>query len=830
MQLPCIAAFAIESGFESCCAIRVASLLAGHLLLEAYYGAAPETNDSLSFSKLNHRHLQNSRENLLTALAPMTNAVFEIRVLVIPDLLYKAQGNIDIYIVIRCHGAAADIARETAATTFFDVFAVLASCLPEADLKPVKNLAELEQCLKPFKVEYACAVMHRQREISLTSIVEQPSAIGFLRCESKEEEPTLANRALHILPWTPSYDDWGRLIEIMTGQLNPTMLLIRLRPRENVTAEKARISETITLCETALAGMAANKLTLKKQVSLLNDQSIFLLEALETPCFDIAALIISSKPVPAPLQHAVGTAISGNRPKGDEDAWLQGGFSTRSVDADNVLAAEYFPELMPFNLVEAACAFRLPSPPNRDIPGLPIQRFRTSLAMLPPELDEKPSSIKLFINEYQGMTQPVFVNPDDRMRHCFIMGQTGTGKSTLMKSLILQDIRAGRGVAVIDPHGDMIDNILGRIPRERADDIILFDFLDRERPLGFNMIQWRDLAERDLIIDELYRTLDHVYDMKETGGPIFEQHFRNFLKLLMGDKPDEHFTPTLLEFVRCYSDKEFRHWLLKRTSDEQVREFVEEAEATSGDISMRNISPYITSKFGRFVNDTTLKRIIGQSESSINFDDIMDQGKIFLVNIGKGRFGSAVAALLSNMLVARFKFSAMQRGEVRKEDRRDFFLYVDEAHNLPQDNLSELLAEARKYRLGLVLATQYCSQLGSTAGLRGDDLLSAIFGNVGTLITFRTGSQDAELLAKGFEPYFNHLDIMSLPNFQGYTRVNLNNQGIIPFSFRTEPDTIPGDETLARSYRTLSRLKYGQDAVIVDSNIRRRMKSWKTLS
>jgi hypothetical protein len=204
----------------------------------------------------------------------------------------------------------------------------------------------------------------------------------------------------------------------------------------------------------------------------------------------------------------------------------------------------------------------------------------------------------------------------------------------------------------------------------------------------------------------------------------------------------------------------------------------------------------------------------------------MNKGKICLIKLGKGRFGSQVSALLANMLVARFKFSAMKRGELPMEERRDFFLYVDEAHNLPQDNFSELLSEARKYRLGLVLATQYCSQLGNLSGA-GDDLLAAVLGNVGSLITFRTGSQDAEMLAKGFAPYFKALDISSLPNFHGYARMNLKGQSTMPFSFRTELDSTPLNEELGKRIKTLSRLKYGQDARLVEAFIFRRMNSWK---
>ena len=824
MRIPHISSIQLDSGFEAFCVIRVASLLASDLLKNTFYGEA-ETKDFNSFSKLNPRHLQNAREMLLTAMAPLNDATIEIRVTVQPDLLHKAQGDIDMHFVIRCAGETDALARERLAETFISFVPVLVSVIPEADLKLVHDGDALEAILNPFPFKCAAAVVRRRQDIRLASEIAKNS-IGFL--PSKGKCGRFDNDVIsHILPWIPTYDDWGRLLDALTGQLDPCMLLVRITPHADVTVERERVLQIVELCEAVLAGPDASDLALQKQVSLLAAQANARLEHLNNPCFDVGAFIVSSNRISQPLTRLVGGAISGSRMGGDEPAWLQGGFSVINLECDQFMQRNFFPDdVAPYSLGEAACAFRLPSPPNRDIPGLNIQRYRTSLAMLP-QYENGCNSIRLFVNEHQGLRQPVLIDIDDRFQHFFLLGQTGVGKSNLMKAMIVQDIQAGRGLAVIDPHGDMIDAVIARIPEERAKDVIIFDFLDRERPIPFNIIEWRNVAERDLIIDDLYRILDHIYDLKLTGGPIFEQHFRNILKLLMGDSKRDNFTPTILEFIRCYTDKKFRRWLLKSISDRQVIDFIEEAENVSGDASIRNIAPYITSKFGRFVNDTTLKRIVGQEKSSLDFDNIMNSGKILLVKLGKGRFGAEVSALLANMLVARFQHSAMKRGEMAKSDRRDFFLYVDECHCLPHENFSELLAEARKYRLGLVLATQYCSQLGNVAGRGGDDLLAAIFGNVGSLITFRTGAQDAEYLQRGFMPAFNQLDIMSLPNYNGYARMNLKGQSTLPFSFRTELDKTPVNEELAGRLRTLSRLKYGKDMNIVDAEIYRRQECWK---
>lgn len=824
MRIPHISSTQLDSGYEASCAIKVASLLASDLLKDTHYGQY-EAKDGQSFSKLNPRHLQNSREVLLAAIAPLTGATVEIRISVHPDLLHKAQGEIGIHFVIRCCGESDLDAREALAAAFLAMMPVLVAAVPEADLRLVTNAEQLNSCLNPFPVSNAAAIIRRRQDIRLASEVKQ-NGIGFLPGEGSagcSDNDLIA----HILPWIPSHDDWGRLLDVLTSQFDPCMLVLRVSPQKDVTAERNRVMQNLELSEAVLAGLDASDLALRKQVSLLIDQASIRLERLNGPCFDVAALLVSSCRIPAPLAALFGTAISGNRLGGEEPAWLQGGFSVVDLEGEGFMVRDYFPDGdAPFSLGEAACAFRLPAPPNRHIPGLSVQRFKTSLAMLPQHFDNG-ESIRLFVNEYQGLSQPVMIDADDRMRHTFIMGMTGTGKSSLMESMIAQDVRAGLGLAVIDPHGDMIDAVLTRIPAERAEDVILFDFVDRERPLAFNVLQWRDIVERDLIIDELYRSLDQIYDLKVSGGPIFEQHFRNMLKLLMGDKKRDNFTPTLLDFIRCYSDRSFRNWLLESIDDQQVKDFIEEAENADRDVSLRNVAPYITSKFGRFVNDTTLKRIVGQDSTSFDFDDIINNGKIFLVKLGKGRFGSEVSALLANMLVSRFKHAAMQRGSLAKDERRDFYLYADEAHSLPQENFSELFSEARKYRLGLILATQYCSQLGNIAGNRGDDLLAAIFGNVGSLITFRSGAQDAEYLERGFTPVFNQLNIIALPNYHGYARMNLKGQSALPFSFRTELEESPANEQLAGRLRTLSRLKYGKDVNIVDAEIYWRQESWK---
>jgi hypothetical protein len=441
------------------------------------------------------------------------------------------------------------------------------------------------------------------------------------------------------------------------------------------------------------------------------------------------------------------------------------------------------------------------------------------------------NGLHLFDNDHNGQVQPLILPIEDRMRHLFLCGQTGTGKSTFMEHLILQDIEQGRGIAVIDPHGDMVESLLGRIGDNRAEDVVLFDVLDREMPLGFNLLQWKTIDERDLIIDEIYQSLEMMYDMKQTGGPIFESNFRNMLKLLMGDGGDArgNFIPTVVDFLRCYLDDDFRKWLTQTIDDDEVVNFIRELERpTCGDAQLRNMAPYVTSKFGRFTNDITLKRVFGQSYTSFDFDEILNDQKILLVKLGRGRFGSSVCSLLTSQLLLKIKLAAMQRGNLAANERKDFFLYVDEAGLVPGHSLGELLSEARKFRLGVVLASQYTKQLThAMATGRKDTLLNSIHGNVGTTVIFRLGKEDAKEMSSHFWPEFSTLDIMRLPNFRGYAKMQTGSQPSRPFSFKTRPISVERMRSQAEKIRALSTFLHGTPVADVDKQIRIRSKAWK---
>lgn len=821
IHFPKILVSKTDKGFEGLAALKLKSILKGDLLLDQ---RALREEKLSHFNPLDPRVQHQAREAFLHALSSWPETLsLELHLTTLPDLVYRPQGRILITLFLRAVACSEEGVKEEIISRFLTLMPVLGAHILEAEFIPVTDGEELEQRMAPFNPTHAIAVCRREEAVSLSTPLTRLS-VGFGPMIVKRGEHP--NVLRHRFPWLPSLDDWSRLTGTLMGQLDPMQIIIRLKTAEAGQELICRLKESIDMCEIFLSGCKEYQVTLNRHAGLIRDVSLRQLARCVEQCFKLGVFILAPHLIDRSLGNILGKAITGPRSAPDEDDLFQGGFSCIDISIEDAVDSCFFPEKEPYTLTEAACAFRLPSPPMDHYCGLPVKLWRTSPALLPFTHTRTNSTIDLIINEHQGATQPVRVSVEDRMRHTFILGQTGTGKSTIMENMILQDMRAGRGLAVIDPHGEMVDAILGRIPAERIDDVILFDMLDREMPLGFNLIEWKTIEERDLIIDEIYLTLDRLYDMKSTGGPIFETNFRGMLKLLMGEKARGDFIPTLLEFTSCYLNKDFRRWLNESIEDEQVQDFVKQLERTRGDASIDNLAPYITSKLSRFINDTTLKRIVGQEKTSFDFDEIINKDKILLVKLGKGRFGATVSALLANQIVARFKLAAMKRGEMRPEDRRDFFLYVDECHNLPSENFMELLSEARKYRMGLVLATQYTAQLGS-ASSKENNLLSAILGNVGTILIFRLGQEDAVRLCPALSPHFSSLDIANLPNWHGYARLQMNNEPTPPFSFRTQKDEAPYDNDLAVKTINMSRFIYGTDYKIVDDRILRRRTLWE---
>lgn len=459
---------------------------------------------------------------------------------------------------------------------------------------------------------------------------------------------------------------------------------------------------------------------------------------------------------------------------------------------------------------EIASIFHFPI----SVTNTPKIKWLKSGAAAPP-INIPKEGILLGFNEYRGAKSEIRITENDRRRHMYIVGQTGVGKSNYLQEMAKKDAQAGKGFCFIDPHGDAVEDILTAIPKQRAEDVIIFDPADTARPIGINMLEYDSAhpEQKTFVINEMIGIFDQLYDLKATGGPMFEQYMRNAMLLIMDDPASGS---TLLEISKVLSDENFRRYKLSKCANPIVRDFwLKEAEKAGGEAALANMVPYITSKLTTFIANDIMRPIIAQQKSTLDFRACMDSSKIILVNLSKGRIGEINARLLGMVIVGKILMAALSRVDTPEAERRDFYLYLDEFQNVTTTSIAQILSEARKYRLVLILAHQFIGQLK-------EEISKAVFGNVGSLTAFRVGPEDAEFLEKQFAPIFTAQDIMNVDNYQCFVRLLMNNELTKPFNMKTYPPT-HGDQAVANALKELSRLHYGRDAQLVNREIMSRL-------
>ncbi len=459
---------------------------------------------------------------------------------------------------------------------------------------------------------------------------------------------------------------------------------------------------------------------------------------------------------------------------------------------------------------ELASLWHLPLP-STETPNI---RWLTSRKAPPPTNIPKQGTILGFV-KYRGQEVQVRIKPQDRRRHMYVIGKSGSGKSEFLKQMMKQDIDSGAGLCVMDPHGELAQDAIALVPKHRAEDVIYFNPADVERPMGLNMIEYDpDYPEqKTFVIGEMLKIFDKLYDLKATGGPMFEQYMRNALILIL-DHPESG--ATLLEIPRVLADEKFRAFKLSKSKTPAVRDFwLKEAQKAGGEASLANMVPYITSKLTPFITNDIMRPIIGQQKSAFNFRKAMDEGKILLMDLSKGKLGDLNAYLIGMVVVGKILAAALSRTDMDPSKRKDFFLYIDEFQNFITDSIATILSEARKYGLDLVIAHQFISQLSS----KGDDAIrDAVFGNVGTMVSFRVGAEDAEFLEKEFQPVFSASDLVNVEAYTANAKILIDNTASRPFSMSMYPQ-VKGDTTHVAAMKQLSRLKYGRDRDIVEAEI-----------
>ncbi|MCX6806627.1 MAG: type IV secretion system DNA-binding domain-containing protein [Candidatus Berkelbacteria bacterium] len=445
--------------------------------------------------------------------------------------------------------------------------------------------------------------------------------------------------------------------------------------------------------------------------------------------------------------------------------------------------------------------------PNRFIETPKINWLLAKRMSAPANLPKEGTVMGL--NEFRGEQQEAKIKDDDRRRHIYMIGKTGTGKTTVFLKMAENDIRAGKGVCYIDPHGDAIENLLPRIPKERADDVILFDPSDMDRPLGLNLLEWKKPEEKDFLVGEWIAIFYKLFDPSKIGiiGPQWEHWGRNAALTVM-EQPGGG---TLIEIPRLFTDADYREEAIANVKDPVVKSFWVKQMAQTADFHKSEMLNYFISKFGRFMTNYMMRNIIGQQKSSFDLREIMDKKKILLVNLSKGKIGEINSSLLGLVLVSKIQMAAMSRANIPEEERRDFYLYVDEFQNFTTDSFISILSEARKYRLCLNVTNQYIAQLDE--GVR-----NAVLGNAGTMITFRIGAHDAEFIVKEFEE-ISESDLVNLNNYNAYIKLLIDGVASKPFSLKTIRLSETENKEIGESIKQLSRLRYGRDRTVVEQEI-----------
>lgn len=423
-------------------------------------------------------------------------------------------------------------------------------------------------------------------------------------------------------------------------------------------------------------------------------------------------------------------------------------------------------------------------------------------------------------NLYRGEKREIRFARKDRRRHHYCIGQTGTGKSVYLGALVRQDILNGDGVCVIDPHGDLIEDIMQYVPKERVKDVIVFNPSDAERPLGLNILEAETPEQQDMASSQATEIFIKIFG-DEIFGPRIQHYFRNACLTLMADKEEG---ATLIDVPRMFTDDEFMKYKVTKVENPVVRSFWEHEYANTGDRERQEMIPYFSSKFGPFITNTIIRNTIGQSKSAFNFRKCMDEQKILLMNLSKGKIGELNTQLLGLVMVAQIQMAAMSRVDTPEDERKDFYLYVDEFQNFATDTFCSILSEARKYRLALVMAHQYINQLVvSKSGSTSTQIRDAVFGNVGTLQSFKVGAEDGEYLAKEYAPVLSEQDIIGISNYKAYIKLNIKNSTSRPFSLETIFSEEGKSEKIREIVRQYSRMKYGRKKIFVDQEITARI-------
>jgi serine/threonine protein phosphatase PrpC len=768
-----------------------------------------------------------------------------------------AAGRVDVVLFARAEGRSREAASVRAAESLGELASLLGGMLPDYAFEALADPGSFALLWRPFDFTGASVGEIRRREEQLHLEFSMPRpAFGRGRRPGPHIDSPDTLYVVH--PFLPRASSLTRLLRAMLLHHQPLLLQVTATPTRLLAHEEQAFIDAIGRCESTeqsaavLARSVAPAVRVQQRraaavARVLLDQFVRLQHA----PFLLTVTLASPVTIPPGLLEATGVEITApvglaaSGPQAASDALQMGGYDVvvakdaRDLDdARRALSSlEWFPwgtTLAPTDLRrmralvdarEAAAAFRLPLAGIGGLPGIDVRAART--LPLPREVAGlaagpcTPDQLVLGANRYLGVPLEARLLEVDRRQHCYLIGQTGVGKTTLLKTMALGDIAAGRGVALIDPHGDLFEEVIGSIPASRRDDVVVFEPTDVDFPVGLNLLECASDEDRYFVVREMRsvmeRLLGDFYQGKaaEYAGPVFYQHMQMNMLLAMSDPACPG---TLLEFYEIFQHKEFWHrWRPLGWRDPLLvrwaRNNLPGIDYTKRTSDSATYGEYLSSKFDDFVFDPRLRLIFGQRRSTIDIDEIMSQGKILLVNLAKGQLSEANARFLGMVLMAKIQAAAMARIRIPAAERRPFYVYVDEFQSLATDSFVLLLSEARKFGLGLVLANQFASQIEDRR------IREAIFGNVGTVISFRVGHADAELLEPLFVPYFDRLDLANLPNWQACARTTVRGQVVPAFTLETVRPATAADGAVALDVRQRSRIRYGRPRAAVEEEI-----------
>ena len=559
------------------------------------------------------------------------------------------------------------------------------------------------------------------------------------------------------------------------------------------------------------------KTTTETMTSAKTDEVSAITSKMRYPAFETLIRIIASSDSGARSEAIVGGIVSAFS---QFDSIEYNSFKVNPFKDVKKLCVDYTFRFFPLkvrtnilNSVELASIYHLPE--QNAIPNSQVERQLVKQVDGPAKLTE--DGIFLGTNEFRGVKKRIFLSDDDRRRHMYVIGQTGMGKSVFLENIAYQDMVAGRGFAFIDPHGDAVEALLKRVPENRIDDVIYFDPADIEHPVGMNMFEFTSDDQKDFIVQEGISMLQSLFDPENQGffGPRGQHMFRQAALLLMSDPKGA----TFIDIPQCFTDPEFVKSKLKYVTDKSVYDYwTKEFPASQKSSDAGEVITWFAAKWGPFLSNTIMRNTLGQIKSGFNIREIMDNKKIFLVNLSKGRLGDINANLLGMIFVMKFQQAAMSRQDIPEDERQDFCLYVDEFQNFATDSFESILSEARKYRLNLIVANQFMTQLT-------DKIREALLGNVGTIICGRVGVTDADLMVKAFTPTFTAEDLTKTPNHAAVAKVMMFGMPTSAFTMNLPaPMGVPNDN-LMDSLKVYSATKYAKTRAEVEKEINDR---WST--